>query len=138
MESENDEPIKKTIKNLHLFAKPASEKPQHEQVVDPIAPHILELTRPKSPPPPIHIRLQQIRAMTEDELMKWLTTESEMPGRPLDEGTKMAITTELMRRQALKFERPPWWKDRNYLIALVAAVGGVIAAVPVVVDWLKK
>lgn len=138
MESENGEPIKKTIKNLHLFAQPASKEPQRDQVVESISPHILDVIRPKRPPQPIHIRLQQIRAMTEDELMKWLTTESEMPGRPLDEGTKMAITTELMRRQAMKFERPPWWKDRNYLIALIAAIGGVIAAVPVVVDWLKK
>lgn len=138
MESGEDELPKKSLNTLHLYAKPASDAPKREQVVEPIAPHILELMRPKSPPPPTHIRLAQIRAMTEDELMKWLTTESEMPGRPLDEGTKMAITTELMRRQAMKFERPLWWKDRNYLIALVAAVGGGIAAVPVVVDWLKK
>ncbi|CAN7495490.1 hypothetical protein LJR074_003417 [Acidovorax sp. LjRoot74] len=138
MDSEKGALPKKSLKTLHLHAKPATEEKAPEPAGEIIAPYILDRMLPKTPPAPISMRLEQIRSESDDDLMKWLTTESAHPTRPLDEGTKMAITTELMRRQAMKFERPPWWKDRNYLIALIAAIGGVIAAVPVVVDWLKK
>lgn len=53
---------------------------------------------PPKAPEPIHMRLAHIRSQTTDDLMKWLTTEAEHPNRPLDDGTKMAITAELMRR----------------------------------------
>lgn len=138
MDSEKDEQPKKSLKTLHLYAKPAGEPPEREQVIEPISPHILDMMRPQSPPKPISMRLSYIRETTDDDLMKWLTTESEHPGRPLDEGTKMAITAELMRRQAARFERPAWWRDRNYLVGLVAAVGGVVAAAPIVWGWLTK
>lgn len=100
MNSESEELPKKSLKTLHLYAKPAGEPPEREQVIEPISPHILDMMRPKSPPMPISMRLSYIRETTDDDLMKWLTTESEHPGRPLDEGTKMAITAELIRRHA--------------------------------------
>lgn len=83
------------------------------------------------------MRLSDIRALDDDALMKWLTTENEHADRPLDDGTKMAITMELMRRQSLKSERPKWWKDPGYWFGAIAAAGAVIAAVPVAASWLK-
>lgn len=53
---------------------------------------------PPKAPSSVHMRLAHLRALSNDELMQWLTTEAEHPGRPLDDGTKMAITAELMRR----------------------------------------
>lgn len=100
MDSEKDEQPKKSLKTLHLYAKPAGEPPEREQVIEPISPHILDMMRPQSPPKPISMRLADIHKKTDDELMKWLTTEAEHPGRPLDDGTKMAITAELMRRNS--------------------------------------
>lgn len=55
---------------------------------------------PPKGPDPIHMRLSHIRAQSTDDLMRWLTTEAEHPNRPLDDGTKMAITAELMRRNS--------------------------------------
>ena len=138
MDSEKEELPKKSLKTLHLHAKPTTEDRAPERAGETISPYVMGAMLPKKPPAPISMRLEQMRSESDDDLMRWLTTESGHPTRPLDEGTKMAITTELMRRQAARFERPAWWKDRNYWVALVAAVGGVIAAVPIVWGWLTK
>lgn len=139
-ESGNRRP-KKTLANLGQHAKAAPSTPPDDLSIRSVeipVPNIMDILRRNEPPKPISLRLERIRSESDDDLMKWLTTESEHPGRPLDEGTKMAITAELMRRQAARFERPAWWRDRNYLVGLVAAVGGVIAAAPIVWGWLTK
>lgn len=105
-----------------------------------ILPHQNPAFRPPRPPPKpqtYSLRLERIRKLSDEELMQFLTRESVPDDGILDDGVKMAINAELTRRQAAKFERPKWWQDRNYWVALVAAVGGVIAAVPVVWGWLR-
>lgn len=101
MDAESGNRPKKTLANLGQHAKAAPSTPPDDlriRSVEIPVPNIMDILRRNEPPKPISLRLERIRSESDDELMKWLTTESEHPGRPLDEGTKMAITAELMRR----------------------------------------
>ncbi|MDD0817189.1 hypothetical protein PSQ39_21320 [Curvibacter sp. HBC28] len=93
---------------------------------------------PEPPPTPISLKLEDLRAMNEDQLMRFLTTEIRHEQRPLDDGTKMAITSELLRRQAEKFKRPAWWKDHNFWLGFVAAATGTVAVALAIRDLLVK
>ena len=86
---------------------------------------------------PYRLSLEKIRSTPTDQLLKVLTGETP-ERRPLDVACQQAISAELISRQAKEFARPTWWKDRNYLAGLVAAVGGAIAATPIVWGWITK
>lgn len=125
-----------TGKNLGNLGKHAAENRAREtdhQAQSDIAyqrPPILDMI-------PYRLSLDQIRNTQTDQLLMVLTGETP-ERRPLDIACQQAISAELLSRQAKEFARPTWWKDRNYLVGLVAAVGGAIAAAPVVWDWLTK
>ncbi|KQR62633.1 hypothetical protein [Acidovorax sp. Leaf160] len=118
--------------------RPRRAKAAEEDFSFPRPPAFVHPPSPPAPPQIYSLRVERIRQMPDDELMRYLTREKMPEDGVLDDGAKMAINAELLRRQAAAFERPAWWKDRNYWVALVAAVGGVIAAVPVVLDWVAK
>lgn len=79
------------------------------------------------------LRLERIKQLPDEELMRYLTREQVPGDGVLDEGAKMAITMELMARQAKQFERPKWWADIYFWVAaagvVVASIGVVFAAV---------
>lgn len=128
-----EEKPKKTIASLGSIADSIrrSSGPQ-KKYTEPE--RVIEIQRPYFPPAapkPISIRLDNLRRLDEDALMKLLTKEVGDDKRPLDDGTKMAITMELMRRQAKRTERPAWWKDPYFWIAAAGALFAGIAAYPV-------
>ena len=86
---------------------------------------------------PYRLSLDEIRNTQTDQLLRVLTGETP-ERRPLDMACQQAISAELLSRQAKTFARPKWWRDRNYLVGLVAAVGGVIAAAPIVLGWFTR
>lgn len=104
------------------------------------------------PPPPINpfermreekpqvysLRLERIKQLPDEELMRYLTREQVPGDGVLDEGAKMAITMELMRRRSEKLEPKPWLQDRNYLAALAAAVFGAVATGLAAWDFFSK
>lgn len=84
------------------------------------------------------LRFDRIKKLSDEQLMQYLTRESVPSDGELDDGTKMAITMELMRRQSKRLEPAAWWRDRNYLATLVAAVCGAIATTLVAWDLLWR
>lgn len=97
-----EEKPKKTIASLGSIADsirrssvPQNKYTEPERVIEIQRPYF-----PPAPPKPISIRLDNLRRLDEDALMKLLTKEVGDDKRPLNDGTKMAITMELMRRQA--------------------------------------
>lgn len=84
------------------------------------------------------LRAEKIKELSDEKLMQYLTRESVPQDGILDEGAKMAITMELMRRQSAKLEPKSWRHDRNYLAALAAAVFGAVATAFAVLDFFSK
>lgn len=69
---------------------------------------------PFAPPKPqtYSLRVERIRQLSDEQLMQYLTRESVPSDGVMDEGAKMAITMELMRRQSEKASqphRPTFW-----------------------------
>lgn len=93
---------------------------------------------PEQKPQTYSLRHERIKQLPDEELMQYLTRERVPKDGVLDDGAKMAITMELMRRQSQRLEPASWWRDRNYLTALVAAVCGTIATVLVSWDFFSK
>lgn len=93
---------------------------------------------PEQKPQIYSLRHERIKQLPDEELMQYLTRERVPKDGMLDDGAKMAITMELMRRQSKKLEPVSWWRDRNYLAALAAAVCGAVATVLVSWDFFSK
>lgn len=112
----------KEIPKLNIPRVPKGETSQEVGA----SPERVRTTEPKNQPEPISIRLESIRRMDDDALMRWLTTESEHPGRPLAEGTRLAITMELMRRQSERVREPHRPSLHLAAVAAIAAVLGTL------------
>ncbi|MEJ5030066.1 hypothetical protein [Comamonas sp. MYb69] len=89
-------------------------------------------------PQPYSLRAEKIKELSDEKLMQYLTRESVPQDGVLDEGAKMAITMELMRRQSAKLAPKSWRHDRNYLAALAAAVLSAVATAFAVLDFFSK
>ncbi|GAB2471851.1 hypothetical protein GCM10027082_24190 [Comamonas humi] len=97
-----------------------------------------DLPKPEAQPQTYSLRAERIRELPDEKLMQYLTRESVPQDGILDEGAKMAITMELMRRQSEKLQPKSWRHDRNYLAALAAAVFGAVATVLAAWDFFSK
>lgn len=119
---------KKTGKTLESLGRgapmPATEPepPEWQRMLDEIPRPFV----PPRPPEPLDIKLESLRLLDDDALMKLLTGEVSHKSRPLGSGTKMAITAELMRRQSERAREPHLPSFRLAKIAAVAAVLGTI------------
>lgn len=83
------------------------------------------------PPKPYSIPLEILRKTSDEKLMKLLTREIGPTDVPLGDGTKMAVTMEIMRRQAKRAERPTWWEAPYFWLAALVTLFAGAAAYPV-------
>lgn len=133
-----DSPRPSIVSGIKKAAMAQSEATRQAPPPGPHLPH--QGFAPLAPPKPqtYSLRVERIRQLSDEQLMQYLTRESVPSDGVMDEGAKMAITMELMRRQSKRLEPAAWWRDRNYLAALAAAVCGAIATTLVAWDLLWR
>lgn len=76
------------------------------------------------------LRLDRIKKLSDEQLMQYLTRESVPSDGELDDGTKMAITMELMRRQSEEASQPHrptfWMLVVSLVLTFLFGVWGVV------------
>ena len=125
-----DGPRPSIVSGIKKAAMAQSEATRQAPPPGPHLPH--QGFAPLAPPKPqtYSLRVERIRQLSDEQLMQYLTRESVPSDGELDDGTKMAITMELMRRQSEEASQPHrptfWMLVVSLVLTFLFGVWGVV------------